>query len=551
METPIHVNKVFSFCLYGSDDNYYTGLLENIEIIKQYYPDFEIYVYKGICEKEWPIEGATVISTEREGAVNMLYRYLPLKFAQIGFVRDTDSRITERDRWCIDDFLKSDKDYHIIRDHFWHKSKIMGGLFGWKVPLDICFDLSVDFGYSVDEAVLEQVLYPRLRSRILVHTNICSYHGEEDRRIACERSSPTDFIGNVIWNGVPKFHYFLDNVDQLTFLQGQDKFELMKYLSDGVDIFTIPYPRRKQFLDAAYIANFYLNDNAMSQYWLRQYEFAEFNEHTIINSEFLIPKLNKKVVASFDSTRKANDDEIVFIYGNYPIWYLSLPGQNEVFRHVSMFYRIKHDLVEYHPCWEKIDVIYILNLEDRKDRYYETLNALVSVRAPLHRVYHYKAKKAAEDPYIGASQNHIDVMKHFQESDYNHCMILEDDFVFLDLKELVWSSMNEYFSREYDVDICFLSISKDGHREPHDNLLSKSLQGCTTSSGYLLNKKTSERVFEVASEGVQLMREKQDHNGCIDRYWTRLPNIYFFKTKLGFQRPAYSNLRQEVIAHLD
>ena len=122
--------KVFSLCLYGTEPNYYTGLLENIAIIKEHYPEFTIVVHKGFCDPTWVIpEGVEVNITNREGAINALLRYLSLCTAEVGFVRDTDSRITARDRWCIDEFLKSDKSYHSIRDHYWHQSKLMAGTF--------------------------------------------------------------------------------------------------------------------------------------------------------------------------------------------------------------------------------------------------------------------------------------------------------------------------------------------------------------------------------------------------------------------------------------
>jgi hypothetical protein len=72
--------KVFSFCIYGTEKNYYEGLLENIKIIQEYFPDFEIYIYKGICDPNWVFEGENikVIETGREGGVNMFYRFLPI-----------------------------------------------------------------------------------------------------------------------------------------------------------------------------------------------------------------------------------------------------------------------------------------------------------------------------------------------------------------------------------------------------------------------------------------------------------------------------------------
>ena len=177
---------------------------------------------------------------------------------------------------------------------------------------------------------------------------------------------------------------------------------------------------------------------------------------------------------------------------------------------------------------------------------------MCAVRAPLHRVFHYKAKKGDLPPYVGATKNHVDVMNMFCAKSDEVCLVLEDDFVFLDDRNHVWSSIAELFANPVDFNICFLSLSKTGLRVPHNSLLSKTLQPCTTSSGYFLQKSTAVDVYETAAEGLELMKRTGNHHDfCIDRYWAKLPKLFFFRKKLGFQRPAYSNLIGGVVAHLD
>lgn len=541
--------KVFSFCLYGTERNYYIGLLENIKIIHEFFPDFEIHVFKGICDPSWVLDNVVVHETNKVGPVNMFYRVLPIKTVEIGFIRDADSRITERDRWTINRFLGSSKNYHIIRDHYYHRSRIMGGLFGWKKPmpeLDIVIPETANYGD--DEALFANDLYPRVVSEALIHTNIRAFVGEHSERIAIAQRGVHDFIGNVIWNEMPRFDYFVKAIEHVEELSRQDQFELICYLTDSIQPLSIPYDNRTSFFDRAYTANYYIGNLAKAQFWLREFEFADINAHTIANSQYLIPRLGK-VIASFDAERNPAEGEVVIVYGNYPDWHLALPGTNKMFRHVKMFNDTHHDVVEYHPSWESFDRIYILNLEERVDRYYETLLTLAAIRAPLHRIYHYKAKKDGTPAYIGATQNHVDVMEDFEKSGSQKCLILEDDFVFIDDKSRVWNSI---VSIPEIFDICFLSISKTQHREPLTEMFSRSHQACTTSSGYILQKPSSKRVYETAAEGLRLMKETGDHHTyCIDRYWTKLPNILYFATKLGFQRPCYSNLIGRVVDYLD
>lgn len=542
--------NVFSFCLYGTASYYYTGLLENIRTIQQYYPDFSIVVYLGECNASWVLpDSVRVIHTGKAGPINMLFRYKALADADVGFVRDADSRITERDRWCINEFLRSSYSYHIIRDHVWHRSKIMGGMFGWKKRYVVEFDEAHPSGYGYDEQILSQQVYPLIRDQTLVHTNINGYLGEHSERIAIPHIDSRDFVGNVYKTDTPEFEYCVDVVAHVKLLQKEDQFSLIQHITNSVDPKSIPYFVRSEFYDTCFIANFYLGDVAKCHYWLSCYEFAEITPHVIANANFLLTK--KRVVATCDPSREPADDEYVIVYGPYPDWHLALPCSNKMYRHVSLFESSRHDVVEYDPVWEFVDVIYILNLEERVDRYYETLTTLASVHAPLHRVHHYKAKKDGLPPYVGATKNHVDVAEHFCASGLGTALVLEDDIQFIDHSS-VRTALASFVTKPRDYDVCFLSLSKFGQREPYDELLGQTLQACTTSSAYFLHSTTARGVCDVLTEGFHKMLETGDHHTyCVDRYWVKLPRLLYFRKKLGFQRPSYSNLTRGVSAHLD
>jgi hypothetical protein len=428
----------------------------------------------------------------------------------------------------------------------------MGGIFGWKQPMNIELDLSQEQGYGHDEDVLANILYPQILPNTLVHTNVSAFHGEYSERIHIPRKDAYDFVGNVMWNGNPRFTYSMDLVSRINELRGQDQFEVIAYLTNDYDPMAVPYNQRTVFYDTCYIANYYLNNIEKAQYWLRQFEFAEITSHVYNNANFLLTKLGKRIVATCDTEYKANDDDVVIYYGNYPDWHRALPGSNRIYRHIGKLNETQHDIIDYHPSWEPVDKIYILNLEERVDRFYDTLLALAAVKAPVHRIFHYKAKKDDTPAYVGATKNHADVIKDFKESGKNTCLILEDDFVFTDDRERIWNTLAQFWGSSIDYNICFLSLSKCGERQPYNDIVSITRQACTTSSGYFLKKDTVEEVSAVVDEGLRLMTETGDHHTfCIDRYWCKLPKLYFFKTKLGFQRPSYSNLLRSVSAHLD
>ena len=196
----------FSFCLYGPRvDKYYTGLVKNIELIREHFPWWDIHVYAAPEAVEFvnSLSGVRCIPTGQSGAVNMTYRFLSTidpKYDAV-CVRDTDSRIHVRDRWCIRHFLSSRYSMYTIRDHPWHRYRVMGGLWGVKRGAHFTREKLYEYctnvlaGYTTDTQFLEMYLQSE-------HRIVYSYdaHGlfhdpaETVVPIAC----PGDFCGNVV-----------------------------------------------------------------------------------------------------------------------------------------------------------------------------------------------------------------------------------------------------------------------------------------------------------------------------------------------------------------
>ena len=47
--------------------------------------------------------------------------------------RDLDSRFSDREFSAVEDWLRSDKDFHLMRDHIGHGTEILGGMWGVKL----------------------------------------------------------------------------------------------------------------------------------------------------------------------------------------------------------------------------------------------------------------------------------------------------------------------------------------------------------------------------------------------------------------------------------
>jgi hypothetical protein len=168
----------FSFCLYGPyTDKYYQGLVENISLIREHYPKCDIKVYASPEASSFVSKLDVILHiTPEDSSRNMSYRFLPAFTDDYEFVcvRDTDSRLHARDRWCINTFLESSFTAYTIRDHSCHTYRIMGGLWGCKGKVKISPEVLINFvtespnRYALDTDFLNTHVYPLIQSSFLV-----------------------------------------------------------------------------------------------------------------------------------------------------------------------------------------------------------------------------------------------------------------------------------------------------------------------------------------------------------------------------------------------
>jgi hypothetical protein len=207
--------KVFSFCIYGESRTYLEGLLSNLSTITSRYASFEKHVYAGsdiseayiaACES---FHSTYVHRLPFTGGRLMSHRFLAIDLpnVELMIVRDADSRITDRDRWCIDDFIASDFDLFTIRDHKYHYREIMGGLWGMRriAGFSMCdayekytaISKGID-RYQSDQDFLRNFVYRRFRQSLLAYSPTWAFLGENFRKITLARNGHHDFCGNVI-----------------------------------------------------------------------------------------------------------------------------------------------------------------------------------------------------------------------------------------------------------------------------------------------------------------------------------------------------------------
>lgn len=295
----------------------------------------------------------------------------------------------------------------------------------------------------------------------------------------------------------------------------------------------------------------------------RYFDCLTVDEYVVQHSNMLLEKMREQkipIIATTDPAREPQGNEIVIVYGNYHHAHNNLPYTNKIWRHPLYFQEVTHTKVEYHPAWESIGIIYVVGLEERRDRYQEILSELCRMQAPLHRLHYYKAKRESitgnkmVDIYAGATKNHADVTDHFLQSPHQNALILEDDVTFT--ADLVGNlkRLKLFFDRNYDYEVCLLNSSKYHQIKPFDDLLLSSYQQCTTTSAYLLSRKGAEKALFYFKDGYEKILITGDPNYVCDRYWAQMQKegkFFLFRTKFGYQRCNYSSITGETACHFD
>lgn len=205
--------KIISFSLWGSQKIYNYGMVENVIIAKELYPEWKCYIYLGkdvIPEvKEYLEKQENVIIIDRSNypkkLSNMVWRFEPAFLGNkdnIVIIRDSDSRLNMREKLAVDEWLNSNKDFHIMRDHLNHKQEILGGMWGCRngivneyKDLFIKHQNNLSNKYLYDMDFLRRRIYKNIVNNSFVHTDIYKFEKHAKNFPKCEYKG---FIGEII-----------------------------------------------------------------------------------------------------------------------------------------------------------------------------------------------------------------------------------------------------------------------------------------------------------------------------------------------------------------
>jgi hypothetical protein len=201
------MKKIISFSLWGDNPKYTIGAIRNAELIETIYPGWISRFYCGksvpieIIEKLKSLPQTEIIIMEVEGDwTGMFWRFYACEDSDVMLSRDTDSRLSNREKLAVDEWLNSDKDFHIMRDHPYHNTEILGGMWGVRNGLlknikELITDYTKGNFWQVDQNFLREKIYPMVVNNSFTHDSYLNYNSNS-KKFPSERINK-EFIGDV------------------------------------------------------------------------------------------------------------------------------------------------------------------------------------------------------------------------------------------------------------------------------------------------------------------------------------------------------------------
>ena len=177
------MKKVISFSLWGDNPIYCVGAIKNADLALTHYPEWTCRYHIGkstpedfITELENRKNVEIVLRPEDGNWEGMFWRFLDASDPEVDVMisRDADSRLNHREAMAAKEWLASDKDFHIMRDHPQHATEILGGM--WGVRGNILANMEGMIGdyvkgdfWQVDQNFLREMIYPIIKDNAMVH----------------------------------------------------------------------------------------------------------------------------------------------------------------------------------------------------------------------------------------------------------------------------------------------------------------------------------------------------------------------------------------------
>tara|TARA_R110000868_G_scaffold5669_3_gene33482 strand:+ start:805 stop:1500 length:696 start_codon:yes stop_codon:yes gene_type:complete len=205
------MKNIISYSLWGDRPMYWAGALENIKMVTEFFPGWICRFYIDKNAKTDLIntiigDNVETVLMDAQIHINGMFWRFNAAFddnVNIFLSRDCDSRFSKRELNAINEWLESDKDFHIMRDHPQHTVPILGGMWGcrnnifkkynFKEEIDVWSQRLND---GADQDFLDRVVYPNIKHTALEHSEFNLKYGGDIRPFPTKRKN-YEFVGDI------------------------------------------------------------------------------------------------------------------------------------------------------------------------------------------------------------------------------------------------------------------------------------------------------------------------------------------------------------------
>lgn len=210
---------------------------------------------------------------------------------------------------------------------------------------------------------------------------------------------------------------------------------------------------------------------------------------------------------------------------------------------------------------DHIDALYYINLDHRRDRKKEFLKQAFRY---FDKEFLFRMKRlpavSHERGYVGCARSHVAILNEAIEKNYQHVLIMEDDFQFTMSPEEVETCLRDFFTSPYasSYKVCMLASNLYAYSEVKDASFLCRVHKARTASGYLIHRPFMETLrdcFQECAERLAMGEDVRHHyeKWSIDTVWWKyqIPQeghgFYAFSPRLGLQRASYSDIEKRFV----
>lgn len=177
--------NVIAFSLWGNHPRYLHGAIDNAQARAYMYPNWHMRVYLDQSVPQKTIHaleklGCEIVYENAHASLRekLCWRFQVANDPNVGrfLVRDIDSTLNIRERLAVDEWLRSECYFHVMRDWWTHSDLILAGMWGGVAgvlpelkPLLQCYTPNAVETPNIDQWFLRDQVWALIRPSVYVH----------------------------------------------------------------------------------------------------------------------------------------------------------------------------------------------------------------------------------------------------------------------------------------------------------------------------------------------------------------------------------------------